>query len=647
MDDPRLASAGVHNVLELKTSLPDSFPIPASFKSALHMAFVRHALEATIGELDAAQGKADFLSELDAQFGPAGLHPPRPDETKWSDTVVILEVLWERIRSLHDEGRDGIWARVIENAFAPILIGEFDVVVGNPPWLAWPKLPERWRSSAEPLWKRYGLWNVPLSPGERRKRFAQFNDIAVLVFATALGRYAKKDGWVGFLVPDILVMGDPGARAFRKFHLSSDADDADQDATDVSFRIVSSDQWAEVGPFGADAANRPIFLVAHRDSIHTFPVPTVRWRRKEFRGRLDQHWQVVQLQLATTEGQSFPVNRAVDFAAWSFVPNGVTLLEGGSNSWAFGMGVNTRGANGVLYLDVLENARSDGLIKIRNIPSEGRNRNVTAHTSRVEARLIYPLLRGADIRAWSATPSGYVLVTQDPDQFNDLLNEDSFREKFPNALNWLRKHRAVLGARSVPNQSWDIGGKHWYRLEGPFDHIIGKYLVVVPEQRLPPPAAICFAEVTDPALRRKATPMPNQKVVFCAVDTLDEAIYLTACINSSQVQELLRSFVSGTSVSPMALARLPLPNYDPDSNVIKDLIGLGSEILQSLDRPGAAAARRGQMDSLVENLLVAQGASADSAAPVSVSIAKPVATPRRSPTPVFPELFDGLDSNGD
>ena len=69
----------------------------------------------------------------------------------------------------------------------------------------------------------------------------------------------------------------------------------------------------------------------------------------------------------------------------------------------------------------------------------------------------------------------------------------------------------------------------------------GKYLVVVPEQRMPPPAAV--SEPTyDAALGRVALPLPNHKVMFCSVPTLDEALYVTAVINSTQMQTLLGSF---------------------------------------------------------------------------------------------------------
>jgi methylase of polypeptide subunit release factors len=57
-----------------------------------------------------------------------------------SDTA--LDALYRHLYTLQQEGRNGIWARLIKNAFAPVLVGEFDFVVGNPPWVNWESLRE-------------------------------------------------------------------------------------------------------------------------------------------------------------------------------------------------------------------------------------------------------------------------------------------------------------------------------------------------------------------------------------------------------------------------------------------------------------------------------------------------------------------------
>ena len=610
MSDERLLGL---DLFELKTSLPAPFPIPLAFKTSAHISNTRRALESAIELESQSEGLAEFISDIKVKYGPESNEPCTKSEVGWEEISRILEVLYERVRILRDQDRDGIWPRVIENSFAPVLNGRFDVVVGNPPWLGWPKLPERWRSEAEMLWKQYGLWDVPLTEGERRKRFAQFNDIATLVFAIALGRYAKEGAWVGFLVPEALTKADPGARAFRKFRLTSTSDFTEGDRVDIPFRISYCDIWSQIKPFGSDAANSPVFLAAQRDLEQTFPVPTSRWERRVPGAQLSLSWGLVRHELRAVDGESHPINRQAPFSAWSFSGAGIDLLQGGSNSWRFGMGVNTRGANGVFYVELLEAAKADGLVKLRNMPNEGRDRNLGTHTSRIESQLVYPLLRGRDIKPWVAAPSGYVVITQDPDSFERMLSERSLSSRYPRLLTWLRKHRAKLISRSAPNAGWSIAGKDWYRLEGPFDHLRSGYFVVVPEQQLPPPAAVVSAEVTDPLLRRRALPMPNHKVLFCAVSTLDEALYVTSMINSAQMQELLVSFGVSTSISPTTLARLPIPPFQLENPLVAEIVRVGRSIYESSDRLSEYESQVQITSRLVESLLLESGASPSAA----------------------------------
>ena len=171
MGDPRLYCSGY---LELTTSLPDPFPIPEEFAKVGRIGAVRRAIE---DSLLVGGGTRAVVEALAAEYGPAGIDPCA-DERRWAEISGIVEVLHERMALLAESGRNGVWAGIVENAFAPLFTDRFDLVVGNPPWLGYAKLPRRWRKDAERLWRRYGLWDYPLAPGEQRKSRAQYNDLA-------------------------------------------------------------------------------------------------------------------------------------------------------------------------------------------------------------------------------------------------------------------------------------------------------------------------------------------------------------------------------------------------------------------------------------------------------------------------------------
>jgi len=50
----------------------------------------------------------------------------------FSENGHILVELYKKLCRLKKEGINGIWARIIKNAFAPLFVGRFDFVAGNP-----------------------------------------------------------------------------------------------------------------------------------------------------------------------------------------------------------------------------------------------------------------------------------------------------------------------------------------------------------------------------------------------------------------------------------------------------------------------------------------------------------------------------------
>lgn len=52
-----------------------------------------------------------------------------------NETDNLLTAVYKQLQELEGQGINGIWARIIKNAFAPLFMGTFDVIVGNPPWV--------------------------------------------------------------------------------------------------------------------------------------------------------------------------------------------------------------------------------------------------------------------------------------------------------------------------------------------------------------------------------------------------------------------------------------------------------------------------------------------------------------------------------
>ncbi len=66
------------------------------------------------------------------------------------ETEPALRELFTRLSDLHQRGLNGIWARVLKNAFMPLFLEPFDYVIGNPPWINWESLPQGYREQLAP-----------------------------------------------------------------------------------------------------------------------------------------------------------------------------------------------------------------------------------------------------------------------------------------------------------------------------------------------------------------------------------------------------------------------------------------------------------------------------------------------------------------
>lgn len=585
---------------ELKTSLEVPFVVPGTLAHANLVGRLRQLLEGAIEDED-RDGKDPthaFEAALDAEFGPGSTQQVTADAAAWADEVTVAKHLLGQIRALNAEARNHVWARIIENAFAPLFAGRFDVIVGNPPWLTWTKLPGPWRAESERIWRRYGLWKVPQEQGSAESLAS--TDLAVLVFAVALERYAKDDGWVGLLTPDSVITADPGGRAFRRFLLQSEHGYEGHTKVRLPFQVLHVDNWAEVKPFAPEAANRPIFVIARPGQAQAFPVPGSRWERSASGTRHFGAWAKVRAALTELTGHYQPINSAKQTSAWSFQRSDTPpLISGGSNDWSFGKGLDTRGANGVFFVRILRAHQARGTVDLVNIPSESKRPRPPEARGQVESQLVYPLLRGRDVRAWIAKPTSYMVLPHNPDNLGDVLADSEFVAKFKRTRDWLRRFFPRLKQRRTPpRRAWNMEGDDWCRVDGPLSHMAGRHIVVVREISDKPAAAVIKARM-DFDLGRVASPLIDHKLLFCAVKSEEEALYLAAFINSTPVQDLLDSYINAVAVSPTTLSRLPIPAFDlTDPNVVR-LVATARSIDQADDPTAEAALRQADLDAAV------------------------------------------------
>jgi hypothetical protein len=142
------------------------------------------------------------------------LHAELPGMSESSVSTVAK--LYQSLAKLASEGRDGVWARIIRNAFAPLLCGVFDFIIGNPPWANWQSLSSEYRTATLRFWNDYGLFFLS---GHAARLGGGKKDISALMLYRSADVYLKDGGCLAFLLPQTLFKSKGAGDGFRRFQL--------------------------------------------------------------------------------------------------------------------------------------------------------------------------------------------------------------------------------------------------------------------------------------------------------------------------------------------------------------------------------------------------------------------------------------------
>ena len=512
-------------------------------------------------------------------------------------TLDAASIVYGTVRDLHAQGTDGVWARIIEQAFAPATLGGVDLVVGNPPWINWKHLPSTWQERSMPVWKTWGLWPKKATGGG-----IALSDIAVLLLARSIMTYAIEGGIVALLVPESFLIADPGNERIRACLLGSE----DAGGTSVYFRPVAVDDWTAVKPFSSYASNRPVGIYIQTGQVPVWPIPKIVWRRSVPGTRLPtyKHWPNIAPLLSSDEETIEPVESGNTTSPW-VSRGGLVLLAKDDPRiyYRWGQGFHTRGVDGLYTVEVLSRQPDRGLVLVRSLPSVGDNtRGESPRSGLIEAEFLWPLVRGGDVdRFRIRDKQQYAILPHDPDDPNRFLTVRELIEKGPRLYDFLEPLMQRLIDRSPYGKLQPSADKPWGVL-GPTEHFSRRHPIVLSRYIFAtkrPPTAV-YVPRWDQRLGLETVCYPNNKSNMFVTQSLSEAHYVAAWINSNPAQASIARLVSSTTITPVALKRLPMPRFDPANRIHQRL----SEIARQSE--GIGLSEYVEMDRLVRSSAIVQ-----------------------------------------
>jgi hypothetical protein len=462
----------------------------------------------------------------------------------------------------------------------------FDVIVGNPPWIAWDNLPDDYPEATKPLWENYGLFSLS---GKDARHGGGKKDLSMLMLYAVADRHLKTGGRLGFVITQTIFQTNGAGDGFRRFRLGRAGE---------WLSVVRVDDLVAVRPFG-DAANWTSTIVIEKGRPTQYPVPYVKWQMSPL--PLGENQLSSPLRAPTEDwsgegqGEGNKKRLPTPFSSFSFVarpiedarPTSPWLIQPedfqirmeeliGPSDYQAHLGANTGGANGVYWLELL--GAADGGVRVRNFAEKSKT-SMEVVEAVIEPDLLYPLLCWGHIGRYSARPGRYILLAQDC-QKRTGIDQSVMREKYPRTFEYLSRFDQRLKDRAAYRR---------YQSGGPFYSMynVGPYTtapIKVVWRRMDSGINAAVATmIEDPFLGLRPL-IPQETCAMIACQSLEEAHYICAVLNSTLINYLVKSHsVSGGKGfgTPNMLKYLNLHSFDPSNALHKELAKCSGEAHQN------------------------------------------------------------------
>lgn len=517
------------------------FAVPQSFVRADYIDELASLLEEHVKNNSSTSA---FTSALCAKMP----LDPKKDEHE----IGIVQELYSQLLDLEHQKINGIWARIIKNAFAPLFQPAFDRVAGNPPWINWANLPDEYRQRTVSLWVNYRLFE---HKGLRARMGAAMDDLSVLMLYVAADQYLKPTGRLGFVITQSIFKTAGGGEGFRRLQLG-----------DRSYlKVLQVDDFSTIQCFEG-AANRTAVLILQKGRATQYPVPYNRWH-KTTPGAIPteaDHDEAME-RLSYSKWIAKPIDPNKSNSPWitgrpKALATVTTII--GKSDYQGRHGSHTH-LSGVYWVEVL-NTRKDGLLLISNLHESGKI-DVPNVNMAIEPDFVFPLLRGRDVQRWSSSPQCHIVLPQDSADPAKGCSESEMQRHCPKTYTYLKTFESQLRNRSGFKQFFDTKTAPFYSVYNVGPYTYSPFKVVWREQ-----AALLTAAVANAAPGEKPI-VPDHKLMLCAGHSAEEVHFICALLNSIPAQFIVKSYGIETSISSHIFNHLSISRFDSKNTIHREL----------------------------------------------------------------------------
>ena len=535
-----LFSSGLGKARELKTA-PTTFIIPTE------IATNRDDVAKYAEQLESCVRNGDSPDEFIQRCRDEGL--PISEQA-------LHTALYGELVKLDKANKNGVWARIIKNAFAPLFIGKVDYVAGNPPWVNWESLPADYREATKPLWTRYGLFTLK---GHAARLGGGKKDISMLFVYLCLDNYLVESGLLGFVITQTLFKTREAGDGFRRFSFHRGKEI-------IHLKPLNVIDMTELHPFEGATNRTASFLCGTSSTATAWPVKYEAWSMKAG-ATINESSDLADVRRSITRTRmgAIPMLPGIANSAWLTAPTkaipGLKKVMGKSQIRAHA-GVCTW-MNGVFWLKSVTPIRK-GRVRILNWHDVGKIK-VDAVDTVIEEDLVYPLLRGRDVHRWVSNPSTHILLTQDP-ATRTGISQSEMKSKFRLTHEYLLRFQSMLRKRPGYVKYFDPKKDAFWTMYNVGDYSISPYRVLFKELS-------DFFQCAVVAASKKPA-IADTKLRFIDCESSDEAHFLCELLNSSPAMLFLyatATWVQTADYQASDISRLALPRFTA-SNKLHEII---------------------------------------------------------------------------
>ena len=501
-----------------------------------------------------------------------------------------LKKTYDQVLALHRQNWNGIWFRIVRNFFWSATAGRFDLVIGNPPWVRWSKLPDSYRERAKPTCEQYDIFSDTPHHGGNEL------DISGMITYTTADKWLKNNGSLVFVLTQTHFQ-TPSSQGFRNFRINAD------------YRLIptSVDDMKALKPF-PDAANKTTVSVFRKGQTSPqYPVPYHIWKAAAGHTRAipaTLSKEAVLERVTIHPHEANPVGG--EGSPWAILDIGrfaAVAAISGKSQWVQGRKGITADLNALYFVPLKAVNKEEKLVQITTRPEAGRTDVGNARSFWIEPALIYPLLKGAsDFEACYLRPAHglHVLVPNDGITRDFYLKaEERMDTACPNTKKYFKAYKNQLMARSTWSKR--MPNAPYYAVYNVGSYTFAPFKVVWAEQSGSFSAAVATSvEVPLVGLRPY---VPDHKIFFVEFQNEEPAYFLCGLLTSALVKEFVESHNISIQVGDI-FKHMSLPEFDARSQDHRTLAKLVKKA-HGEDADGIRASTVGKVRSLADQILLA------------------------------------------